>query len=119
MKYMAAGEVNFGKLEGFGTLGTPSGTGIEVFSKFISSTIGLMTIIAIVWFVFVFFTGAISWISAGGDKQALESARKKIYTGIIGIVVVVSALFLIKLVGAIIGIPNILNINQLFSQITQ
>ena len=119
MKNLAAGEVNFGTFKGFGTLGNPQGTGIETFSKFISSVIGLMTIVAIIWFVFVFFTGAIGIISAGSDKQALEGARKKIYTGIIGIVVVVAAIFLVRLIGFVIGIPNILNINQLFTQIQQ
>lgn len=120
MNYLTQSEVNFGEFKGFGTLGNPGGgTGIEIFSKFISSTIGIMTIVAIIWFVFVFFIGAIGIITAGGDKQALESARKKIITGIIGIVVVVAAIFIIKFVGFLIGIPNILDINALFTQIQQ
>ncbi len=95
---------------------TPGG-GIDTFTKFISSTIGLMTIIAIIWFIFVFFTGAIAIVSSGGDKQALEAARKKITTGIIGLVVVVASIFIIKLIGYLIGIPDILNITKLFGQI--
>ncbi len=97
--------------------GLLAGGGIETFSRFISSTIGLMTIIAIIWFIFVFFTGAIGIVSSGGDKQALESARKKITTGIIGLVVVVASIFIIKLIGYLIGIPDILNITKLFGQI--
>lgn len=119
MKNLAQNEVKFGEFKGFGALGNPTGTGIEIFSKFISSVIGLMTIIAIIWFVFVFFIGAIGIITAGGDKQALEGARKKIITALTGIVVVVAAIFLIKLVGFLIGIPNILDINALFTQIQQ
>lgn len=119
MKYLAQGEVNLGTFKGFGNLGNPTGSGIDTFSKFISSVVGLMTIVAIIWFVFVFFTGAIGIITAGGDKQALEGARKKIYTGIIGIVVVIAAMFIIKLIGFLIGIPNILDINALFTQIQQ
>ena len=117
-----AADVNFGTFKGFGDLGlenNDSSGAVGVFSKFISSTIGLMTIIAIIWFVFVFFIGAIGIITAGGDKQALEGARKKIITGLTGIVVVVAAIFLIKLVGFLIGIPNILDINALFTQIQQ
>lgn len=110
-------DIQLGPFTGFGPLGNPTDGGISTFSKFISSTIGLMTIIAIIWFVFVFITGAISMITAGGDKAALESARKRISSGLIGLVVVVAAIFILDLVGNLIGIPNILNLPDLFKQI--
>lgn len=106
-----------GGFKGFGPLGNPEGTGIATFSKFISSTIGLLTIIAIIWFVFVLISGAIGMIGAGGDKATLESSRKRITSGLTGLVVVVAGLFILDLVGNIIGIPNILNLEQLFEQI--
>ncbi|MCJ7805263.1 hypothetical protein MUP46_01325 [Patescibacteria group bacterium] len=108
-----------GGFTGFGPLGNPGNNAVGVFSKFLTSAIGLMTIIAIIWFVFVLITGAIGMISAGGDKQALEGARKKISTGLIGLVIVITAIFIVDLVGTLIGIPNILNISQLFNQITK
>lgn len=111
-------DVSFGDLSGFGDLGNPGGNGVNIFSNFISSAIGLMTIIAIIWFVFVFFSGAIGIITAGGDKQALENSRKRIISGLIGLVVVIAAIFVVRLIGFLIGIPNILNIGQLFGQIT-
>ncbi len=77
-----------------------------------------MTIIAIIWFVFSFIIGAIGIISAGGDKAALESARKKIVSAITGLIVVIAAIFIVRLIGFLIGIPNILNLTQLFGQIT-
>ncbi len=106
-----------GGFKGFGPLGSGENA-IGTFSNFLSSAIGLMTIIAFIWFVFTFFVGAIGIISSGGDKQALESARKKITTGIIGLVVTVAAIFVIRLVGLLLGIENILNLNELFKQIT-
>lgn len=117
MKNLAQG-LDFGPLGGFGTLGNPGGSGVSIFSNFLSTAIGLMTIIAFIWFAFVFITGAIGIISSGGDKQALENARKRIVSGIIGLVVVVAAIFVIQLVGFLLGIPNILNIGELFSKIT-
>jgi hypothetical protein len=102
---------------GEGPLANPEGTGISTFSKFISSVVGLMTIIAIIWFVFTFFIGALGIITAGGDKQALESARKKIINGIIGLVVTIAAVFVVSLIGTLIGIPNILDLNALFDLI--
>lgn len=107
-----------GGFKGFGPLGLEQGQDAPtIFNKFISSAVGVMTIIAIIWFVFKFIAGAIGIISAGGDKASLENARKNITTGIIGLVVVVAAIFIIDLIGTLIGIPNILNPADLLKQI--
>lgn len=104
--------------KGFGPLGLEGGEDApSTFNKFLSSTIGIMTIIAIIWFIFMFISGAIGIIASGGDKAALEAARKKIATGIVGIVVVIAAVFLIDLIGDLIGIPNILNPAELLKQV--
>ena len=103
-----------GGFKGIGPLGNPTGTGVDTFTKFISSAIGLMTIIAIIWFIFTLITGAIATMSAGSDKAALESARKKITNGLVGLVITIAAIFLIDLIGGLIGIPNILNLSELF-----
>jgi hypothetical protein len=112
-------QANFGPLSGFGPLGNPEGDGIGTFSNFISSAVGLMTIVAAIWFVFTFFIGAIGIITAGSDKQALEGAKKKITTGIIGFVVVVVAIFAIDLIGILLGFGDvgILNLEAMFSRI--
>jgi len=104
---------------GFGKLGLEGESGegaIDTFAKFISSTIGLLTIIAIIWFIFVLFTGAMGMIGAGGDKTALETSRKRITTGLVGLVVVILGIFIVDLVGTLIGIP-VLNLRELFNLI--
>lgn len=105
---------------GFQGIGTPLGNPIEaaggpfgVFSSFISQIIAVMTIIAVIWAVFTIITGAVSIINAGGDKQLLESARKKIINGILGLIIVVASLFIIEIVGYFLGISDILNIQKL------
>ena len=103
---------------GKGLLANP-GNGIDLFATFVSSTVGLMTIIAIVWFVFVFITGAIGIISAGSDKNALEGSRKKIVTGVIGLVVTIAAVFLINLIGYLLGFSNILDLTTMFNSLTK
>ncbi len=103
MKKLA--QIDFGTFEGFGPLGKPQGTGILNLTSFLSTLIGVLTIIAFIWFTIQFILGAISIITAGGDKQALEGARKKITNAIIGVVVVIAAVFVIDLVGTIFGIP--------------
>ena len=96
---------NGGNFSGPGELGLGGGTGDApgIFSDLISSVIGLMTIIAGIYFLIVFITGGIGWISAGGDKQKLETAQQRLLNGVIGIVVVIAAIFIVDLIGGIIG----------------
>lgn len=115
MKFIALIIAPKGGYVGIGTLKNPS-NGIASLSKIISMAVGVMTIVAVIWFVFIFITGAISIMSAGGDKQALESAQKRITTGIIGLVVVIISLILISLIGKILGV-DLLNLSSLFSNI--
>lgn len=115
MKLLA---IDFGQLRGVGPLGfenSDPSSAVKVFSNFISGVIGVLTIIAIIWAVFTLIMGAIGIISSGGDKQALESARKKITNGIIGLVVVIISLFIIQIIGYLLGITDILNIQTLFN----
>lgn len=81
----------------------------SLFSSTISKIIGVMTVVAFIWFTFMVVIGAIRIIASGGDKAAVEGARKQITTGVIGVVVLVAAVFLVSLVGTILGIPNILD----------
>lgn len=109
-----------GGFKGFGKLGLVGSDAQEAnltFKDFLSSVIGIMTIIAIIWFVFLFISGAIAYMSSGGDKTAVESARKKITNGIIGLVLVIIAIFVVRLIGYLIGIPDILNFPSLFVQV--
>jgi hypothetical protein len=87
----------------------------STFSDFLSKTIGVMTVVAILWFLFLFISGAIGYMTSGGDKNAIESAKKKIVNGVIGLVLVIIAIFIIRLLGYLLGIPNILNFLDLFS----
>lgn len=113
--------MNIGEpLRGFGKLGLEgesASAGIGIFSNFISSIIGLLTIIAIIWFAFVLITGAIGMIGSGGDKQALESSRKRISTGLVGLIIVIAAIFILDLIGTLIGI-DVLDLEGLFGRIT-
>ena len=119
-KYMVqnnllAAEKGLGKFEGLGPLGgegkmleDPT-TAVYWFSRFLSIAIGVMTIIAFIWFIFTLLSGAIAWLSSGGDKQKLQNAQKQITTGLTGLIIVISAIFLIKIVGVIFGF-DLLNI---------
>lgn len=108
---------------GPGTLANPANFAadpVTLLARVISSAIGLISIIGIIWYVFIFITGAIGVMSAGGDKQALETAKKKITTGLIGLVVVIIGFFVLDFIGFLLGFGSggLLNITALFEMIT-
>ncbi len=120
-KIIKVGSVlDLGRFEGLGPLGTPSATeqdpGASAFTNFITKTVGVLTVVAFIWFIFVLFTGAISWLSSGGDKAKLQEAQKKITTSLVGLIIVISAIFLIKLIGNMFGI-DILNLTSFITNL--
>ena len=97
-------------LRGFGPLGLEGGEAAPtVFTNLISGAIGLMTIIAGIYFIFILIAGAIAWLSSGGDKVAVENARKRITSGITGLIIVVAAIFIFRLIATLLGVEDILD----------
>ena len=89
----------------------------NTFDKILSVVVAVITVIAGLWFLFILVIGGIGIITAADNKQALEDARKKITTGLIGLVVVIASIFLVDLIGRIIGL-NILNAGSALQNLT-
>ena len=71
---------------------------------FISAMIGLLTILAGVFFIVYFLMAAFKWLTAGGDSGKVSKARDQILQGVIGLVVVVAAYAVIGLIGTVLGL---------------
>lgn len=99
-----------GEGEGFGPFNTLTeiGEAASAFTSILSKIIGIMTVIAGIWFFFILIMGAFGFLTAGGDPKKIESATKRIGNGITGLIVIVLAYALISLIGRILGF-NILN----------
>ncbi len=119
-KLLAQTPMDLGTFKGLGPLGEPIATeadpGASAFTNFISTAIGVMTIVAFIWFIIQLFIGAIGWLASGGDKAKLQEAQKKITTSVIGLTIVISAIFLIKIIGSIFGI-DFLNLTELITNL--
>lgn len=85
-----------------GSLGNQ--TGESFFSKALPAGIGLAFIIGTIIFFAMLIMGAISWISSGGDKQKLETARGTITSAIVGIVILFASYAVIRLIENFFGI---------------
>ncbi len=84
--------------------------------KLISNLVGALFIAGFLLTFMLLLIGGIQWITAGGDKQALEKARSGITNAIMGLVIVAAAYALMTLVGQFFGIEitklTIPSINQ-------
>jgi len=78
--------------------------GGKVIGGLLSGILGLVFLLGFLLTLAYLLTGGVQWITSGGDKNALESARNKITNAIIGLVIVASAYAVFKLVGSFFGI---------------
>ena len=94
-----------GEGEEFGPWSQPGDidTAAGFFAKIISNLIGLLTIVAGIWFIFQFIIGAFGWLSAGGDKAAVQAAQSRLTNAFIGLIVVIAAYAIIWIVGKMLG----------------
>lgn len=61
-------------------------------------------VIAVLVALFFLIWGGIKWITSGGDKGGVESARNQIVAAVIGLVIVFLAFFILNLVLQLFGL---------------
>lgn len=76
--------------------------------SFISTLIGVITVVAALFFIVNFLLAALSWVTAGGDSGKISSARDRMVQSMIGLIVVVAAYAIVGLIGSVVGL-DILN----------
>ncbi|MBP8591026.1 hypothetical protein KBI33_00970 [Candidatus Shapirobacteria bacterium] len=107
-----------GGLEGLGPTApaTPTEVG-ESTAHLVSVVIGFFTLVAGLWFLYQLISGGYAYMSAGGNKEKAQTASQKMSQALIGLVIVVLAIFMINLLGYILGI-DFLNIGKVIQNLT-
>jgi len=89
----------------------PTGSGISDYTasaeNIISNVLVVLTIVAGLSFLIYFLLGGISWITAGGQKDKVETAKTMMTNGAIGLIIVVLSYSIVWIVGQVLGL-NIL-----------
>jgi hypothetical protein len=78
------------------------------FNAVLGVIIGVITLVAGLWFLFQFIIGGLNYLSAGGDKHAVEAAQQRLQNAIVGLIIVIIATVVVGLFGTILGL-DILN----------
>ena len=100
-KLLALSIDDYGEIQRPGNIPTGGLTkGFEV----LNNVIMVVLISALVFTLAMLLWGGISWITSGGDKTKVESARKKIIYSILGLIVIFFSFFIINIVGGLFGL---------------
>lgn len=83
----------------------PGASGEEKLGNALSSILRVLYAVSIVAVIFMFVWGAFQWITSGGDKDALSSARKRIMNAIIGLIILALAFVIFTIIARITKIP--------------
>ena len=91
------------------------GTGFaEDFGSFINGILSFVMVIAALLVFLYLIWGGIEWITSGGDKGKTESARNKITSAIIGLIVVAASYAILTLALNFLGFDG--GLNEVFTQ---
>jgi len=85
--------------------------------KIISNVLVVLTIVAGLSFLIYFLLGGINWITAGGQKDKVETAKTMMTNGAIGLIIVVLSYSIIWIVGKALGL-NILEPASIINSLT-
>ncbi len=85
-------------------------TGLGFFQSFLPALVGFTLVIGVIVFMLVFLFAAITWMTSGGDKGKIETARSRLSTALIGLVILFSTFAIIALIEGFFSI-NILTLD--------
>lgn len=106
-----------GTLTGPGTSVTSGADATVKAGNIVSQIIGVLTIFAFIWFGIQIILAGYQFITAEGDPKKMETARKRLTDGVLGLVIVVVALGLGSLIATLSGISNVFDLNAMFTSI--
>ena len=103
------------KIGGLGIqVDSQSGSVLQL-EQMVSNIIGLITIIAFIFFVFQIIFAGYTFISSQGDEKKLETSRKKLTNGILGITIVVVAFGATAFISKLLGLGNVFDLQSFFN----
>jgi len=64
----------------------------------------MLMITAVILAIYFLIWGGIGWITSGGNKDKIQLARKRIIYAVIGLLITISAFFIVNFVGHLFNI---------------
>lgn len=115
-----AATITTGPIKGVGPFGfenqdvSASSTNTQL-GNILSAVVTTLTVVGGLAFVIFFTLGGLKWLTAGGDKAKVSEAQTQMTQGVIGLVAIVAGLFVVGIVGGVLGIDFLNPFKTLFS----
>jgi len=118
IKSVFAANIETGPIKGIGPFGFENEAVSEAttktqFGNILSTVITVITVVGGLAFIIYFTMGGLKWITAGGDKTKIQEAQTQMTQGIVGLVVITVGLFVVGIIGGILGIDFLNPFNTL------
>jgi hypothetical protein len=101
-------------VSGPGLSPTDGVTATTMLEKVISNLIGILTLVAVIYFIIQIILAGFGFMSSEGDEKKMEMNRSKLTNGVMGLFIVVIAVGIGSLIAKLLGLNNPLDINQMF-----
>lgn len=102
------------KLEGYGpTVSDP----VSQVENILSTVIGFLSIVAVIFFVIQVILAGYGFISGQGDEKKIEASRKKLTDGILGLTIVVVAFGVGAFISKLLGLGNVFDLKSVVNLI--
>jgi hypothetical protein len=77
------------------------------FDQFLNAILSAVLLICALLVLFYLITGALQWITSGGDKGKIEQARNKMFAAIVGIIIVAASYSILLLILNFLGFESL------------
>lgn len=104
------------KLTGPGIPATKD-TAVGSLERIISTVIGIMTIIGVIYFTIQVILAGFTMISSQGDPKELETSKKRLTNNVMGLAIIVLAYGLGSLITNLLGMTNVFDLTTIFKPI--
>ena len=115
LKLRLLADSNPGPITGPGIDPNKYGNATLSLEKIVSQVIGILTIVAFVYFSIQIILAGYAFVTSEGDEKKIETSRKRLTEGVLGIVVIIVALGLAALIGSLAGFGNVFDLNTILT----
>lgn len=109
-----------GKIEPITEARRPAGDEAKDFTDsleiYISDILGIITILAALFFIVHAFLAAFQWVTSGGDSGKVTKARDRLTWSTLGLILIVATYSILGLIGGLVGL-SILDIGELIRNV--
>jgi len=103
------------KITGSGVVPTDNVDATAKLETFVSQIFGVLTVIGVLYFIFQIIIAGYSFMTSKGDEKAMESSRKRLTDGVMGILIIAIAVGIGSLLSSLLGLNNPLDIQSMFT----